>query len=75
VKSIDWQCHIVTGSGYIQDTDNDFVKLVHVEDGSAIEVVATAVFVDDSIKTSSIVTVAHEDYSPLNSNQVTMVEE
>jgi hypothetical protein len=75
IKSVDWQCRIVEGSGYIQDTEDDFVKLVHVEDGSAIDVVASAVFVDDSIKTSSIVTVAHKDYSPLNSNQVTMVEE
>ena len=75
VKSLVYQCDIIAGSGYIQDTDDDFTKLVHVEDGSAIQFVVTAVYVDDSVKTSEITTVAHKDYSPLNSNQVTMVEE
>ena len=75
IKSLDYQCAIVSGAGYIQDTDNDFIKLVHVDDGSAIQFVVTATYVDDSVKTSQILTVAHKDYSPLNSNQVTVVEE
>ena len=74
VKSIDFQCAILAGTGTIQNTDDDFVKLVHVDDGSAIQLVVTATYVDDSVKTSQIITVAHKDYSPLNSNQV-MVEE
>jgi flagellar basal body-associated protein FliL len=74
VKSLDFQCAILAGTGTIQNTEDDFVKLVHVDDGSAIQLVVTATYVDDSTKTSQIITVAHKDYSPLNSNQL-MVEE
>lgn len=64
ITKLEWNVEVIAGEGYLVDTNDDFVKNVHVEDGSAIRVQVNATYTDGITRGSNVITVAHQDYSP-----------
>lgn len=64
ITKLEWNVEVIAGNGYLIDTNDDFVKNVHVEDGSAMRVQVNATYTDGVIRESNVITIAHKDYSP-----------
>ena len=64
VTKLEWDVAILAGRASIADTEDDFRKTIHLDDGSAVYVTVTVTFKDGTEKTSAPAFIAHKNYAP-----------